>query len=86
MDIYVASMSCLLYIVLQSTLGCMYLFELWFSQGICLGVGLHGHIVILILVFLRNLCTVLPSDYINLATTSVIGFPFLNTHSSIYYL
>ena len=33
--------------VLQWTLGCMYLFELWFSPDTCLGAGLLGHTVIL---------------------------------------
>ena len=29
----------------------MCLFQFWFPQGICLGVGLLGHVVILFLVF-----------------------------------
>ena len=33
--------------MLQWTLGCMCLFELWFSLGICPVVGLLGHMVIL---------------------------------------
>ena len=32
-------------------MGNMYPFELWFSQGICLLVGLLGHMVVLFLVF-----------------------------------
>ena len=32
-------------------IGCMYLFELWFSPDICPGVGLLGQIVALFLVF-----------------------------------
>ena len=32
-----------LLIVLQWTLGCKYLFQFWFPQGICLVVGLLGH-------------------------------------------
>ena len=44
----------------------MTLFELWFSQGICPGVGLLGQMVVLFLVFLRNLHTVLHSGCINL--------------------
>ena len=44
----------------------MTLFELWFSQGICPGVGLLGHMVALFLVFLRSLHTVLHSGCINL--------------------
>ena len=37
--------------VLQWTLGCVWVFELWFSLGICPVVGLLGHMVILFLVF-----------------------------------
>ena len=44
----------------------MYLFELWFSQGIWPVVGLLGHVVVLFLVFLRKLHTVLQSGSINL--------------------
>ena len=32
-------------------MGYMYLFKFWFPQGICLAVGLLGHIVVLFLVF-----------------------------------
>ena len=39
-DIYVASMSWPLHIVLQWTLGCRYLFEPWFSLGTCPGYSL----------------------------------------------
>ena len=48
------------------TLGCMCPFELWFSQGICPVVGFLGHMVVLFLVFLRNLHTTLHSTYISL--------------------
>ena len=41
-------------------------FELWFSLGICPVVRLLGHMVILFLVFLRNLHTVLHSGCISL--------------------
>ena len=44
----------------------MTLFELWFSQGICLKVGLLGNMVVLFLVFIRNLHTVLHSGCTNL--------------------
>ena len=41
------------------TLGSMCFFELWSPQSICPVVGLLGHMVVLLLVFLRNLHTVL---------------------------
>ena len=44
----------------------MHLFQFLFPQGICLGVGLLGHMVVLLLVSLRNLHTVFHSGYINL--------------------
>ena len=44
----------------------MYIFELWFYLGICLGVGLLDHMVALFLVFLRSLNTLLQSDCTNL--------------------
>ena len=44
----------LLWIVLQWTLGYICLFQFWFPQGICLGVGLLGHMVILSLVFKKS--------------------------------
>ena len=36
----------------------MCLFQFWFLQSVCLGVGLQGHMVVLFLVFLKNLHTV----------------------------
>ena len=47
-------------------MGYLCLFQFWFSQGIHLGVGLLGHMVVLFLVFLRNLHTVFHSGCINL--------------------
>ena len=47
-------------------MGCMCLFQFWFPQGICLGVGLLGHMVVLFLVILRNLHTVFHSGCISL--------------------
>ena len=44
----------------------MCIFQFWFPQGICLRVGLLGHMVLLFLVFLSNLHTVFCSSYINL--------------------
>ena len=38
-----------------------FFFELWLSLGICPGVELLSHIVVLLLVFLRNLQIVLHS-------------------------
>ena len=51
MNIWVASMSWLLWIVLPWALRYMSCFELWFSLGICLGIGLPGHMVVLSLGF-----------------------------------
>ena len=42
----------------------MCLFQFWFPQGVCLGVGLLGHMVVLFL--LRNLYTIFHSGCINL--------------------
>ena len=47
-------------------MGYLCLFQVWFPQGICLGVELLGHMVILFLVFLRNPYTVFCSGPINL--------------------
>ena len=63
----------------------MCLFQFWFPQGICLLVGLLGHMVVLFLVFkgisiLFSIVTV--SIYI--PTSNARGFPFLQTLSSIY--
>ena len=44
--------SWLLQIVPRWTLGCMYLFKLWFSLDICPGVGLLDHIVVIVVLFL----------------------------------
>ena len=52
--------------MLQWTLGYMYLFRLWFSWGIFPVVGLLGRMVVLFLVFKRNLHSVLHSACINL--------------------
>ena len=66
MDILVACMSWLLWIVLQWTLGGMYLFKLEFSPGKCLGVEFLDHTIALSLVFfLRNIYIDLHSGCIN---------------------
>ena len=41
------------------------LLQFWFSQGICLGVELLGHMVVLFLFFLRNLHTIFHSGCIS---------------------
>ena len=45
--------------------GIYVLFQFWFLQGICLGVGFLGHMVALFLVFLRNLHIIFHSGCIN---------------------
>ena len=52
--------------MLLGTLECICIFRLWFSLGICPGVGLLDHIVALFLVFLRNFRAVLHSGCTNL--------------------
>ena len=42
------------------------LFKLWFPQGVCIGVGLLGHLMVLLLVILKNLHTVFYIGCINL--------------------
>ena len=60
---------------------CMYLFKLCFSLDMCPGVGLLNHMVVLFLVFLRNLHTVLHSGWTNLIPTNSEGeFPFSPQH------
>ena len=64
----------------QGSPGCMYLFELWLSLGICLGVG---HMIVLLSVFLRNLLhTVLWDSQVALGGEDPIEFE-MATHSSI---
>ena len=56
----------------------MCLFQFWFPQVICQGVGLLGHVVVLFLVFLRNLHIIFHSDCINfIPTHSAKAFPFV---------
>ena len=55
--------------MLQWTLQCMYLFELWFSPHIRPQVGLLDHMVALFFSFLRQLHTVLHGDHFILPPT-----------------
>ena len=65
-------------------LGYVCLFELWFSQSTCSGVGLLDYMAVLFLVFKGIsilFCTVSMSIYI--PTNCASGFPFLHILSSI---
>jgi len=68
-------------------MGYMCLFQFRFPQGICLGVGLLGHMVVLFLVFKRlSILSFIVAISINIPTNSAGAFPFLHTLSSIYCL
>ena len=58
----------------------MCLFQFWFPQGICLGVGFLGHMVVLFLVFkgLSVLSSIMAVS-IYIPTNSARAFPFLHT-------
>ena len=63
------------------------LFQFWFPQGICLGVGLLGHTVVLFLVFKEiSMLSSIVAESIYIPTNSVRAFSFLPTLSSIYCL
>ena len=65
----------------------MCLFQYWFSQGICLGMGLLGHMVVLFLVFKGiSILSSIVAVSIYIPTNSARMFPFLYTLSSIYCL
>ena len=57
---------CVLAVINRAALGNMCLFHFWFPQGTCLVVESLGLMVVLFLVFLRNLHTVLHSGCISL--------------------
>ena len=62
-------------------------FQLWFPQGICLGVGLLVHTVVLFVVFKGiSIAPCIMAISIYIPTNSVRVFPFLHTLSSIYCL
>ena len=61
--------------------------QFWFSQGICLGVGLLGHMVVLFLVFKGiSIPSSIVAVSIYIPTKSARLFHFLYTLSSIYHL
>ena len=65
----------------------MCLFQFWFPQGICLGVGLLGHMVVLFLVFKGiSIPSSIVAISIYIPTNSARAFLFLHTLSSIYCL
>ena len=73
--------------MLQWTSGYMYLFQFWFPHGICIGVGLLGHMVVLFLVFKGiSVLSSIVAISIYIPTNSARAFPFLYTLSSIYCL
>ena len=73
--------------MLQWTLGCMYLFELWFSLDICPGVGLPYHTIVLFLVFQGTsiLFSIVVAP-IYIPTSGIERFLFVHTISGIYWL
>ena len=63
----------------------MCLFQFWFPQGIFLGVGLLGHMVVLFLVFKGiSILSSIVAVSIYIPTNSARAFPFLHPVSSIY--
>ena len=70
-------------------MGYMYLFQFWIPQGICLGVGLLGHMVVLFLIFkgIAILSSIVAVS-IYIPTNSARGFPFLHHffHHHFYHL
>ena len=65
----------------------MCLFKFWFPKGICLGVGLLDHMVVLFLVFKGiSIPSSIVAVSIYIPTNSARAFPFLHTLSSIYCL
>ena len=68
-------------------MGYMCLFQCWLPQGICLGVGLLGHMVVLFLVFKGiSILFSIVAVSIYIPTSSARVFPFLHILSTIYCL
>ena len=62
-------------------------FAFWFPPGICLGVGLLCHMVVLLLVFKGiSILSSIVAVSIYIPTNTARVFPFLHTLSSIYFL
>ena len=65
----------------------MCLFQLWFPQGICVGVGLLDHMAVLFLVFKGvSILSSIVAVSVYILTNSARVFPFLHTLSNIYCL
>ena len=63
------------------------IFQFWFSQVICLVVGLLGHMVVLFLVIQGiSILSSIVAVSVYISTNSERGFLFLYTLSIIYYL
>ena len=66
-------------------MGYMCLFQFWFPQGICLAVGLLGHMVVLFLVFKKiSIPSSIVAVSIYIPTNSERAFPFLHTPSPAF--
>ena len=66
-------------------MGYMCLFQPWFPEGLYLGVGLLGHMVVLFLVFKGiSIPSSIAAVSIYIPTNSARVFPFLHTLSSIF--
>ena len=80
MDIWVVSISWLLWILLQWTYGCMCLFQGNFFLDICPRMGLLSHVIVLYLVFcVTSIMFSIAVVPIYIPTNSVGGFPSLHT-------
>ena len=67
--------------------GYMCLFQFWFPQGVCLGVELLGHMVLLFLVF-KGICILssIVALSIYIPTYSARVFPFLHTLQHLLFV